>query len=71
MHVALLNGHGDCANGIIIKPLKTKTVLIALDRGRFMLVQTCLHLRHQMAPTKNAELKNAVKFGDFCISKVK
>ena len=37
IHVALLGG-SDCANGITIKPLNMKTVLISLDRERFVLV---------------------------------
>ena len=31
-------------DGITIKPLNTKTVLISLDRGKFVLVKVCLIL---------------------------
>ena len=41
IHAALLNG-SDCANGITIKPLNIKTVLISLGRGRLVLVYMCL-----------------------------
>ena len=71
IHVALLIG-SDCADGITTKPLNIKTVLICLDRGRFVLVHVCLilSLRHYVVPLRNAKVKNAVKFVEFCTSKV-
>ena len=38
IHVAILNGI-DCANGITIKPLNIKTVLMSLDRRKFVRVR--------------------------------
>jgi len=42
-------------------------VLISLDRGNFLIVQTCstLSLQRQVAQAQDVEFKNAVKFEVF------
>jgi len=42
-------------------------VLISLDRGKFLIVQTCLtlSLQRQVAQAQDVEFKNAVKFEVF------
>ena len=50
-----------CESEIAINHLKSKTVLIQLDRRRFVLV----HLLSTLALSQNVEVKNVGKFGIF------
>ena len=66
LSVTLLNVR-DCAPDFAMKALSTETILMPLDRGRFVVVHSCSTFSDccQLATALNAEVQKTAKIGGF------